>query len=506
MDFALILPPGQPRGEALIESLREAILSGRLCTGDRLPPTRTLAAQLGFSRGTVVAAYEELTGEGYCTARTGAGTFVAIHARGERRAPSGPVQLSAWGSRLAPPVGQPEDASPRWNFRAGAASGIFPSAAFSRALRRATARLAQLAGAGDPAGSPRLRAALAVYLAHARAVRASADDIVVVSGSQQGLDLVARLLVDPGETVVVEEPGYPRARAVFAALGARIVPVPIDSEGLRVDLLPSGGARLIYVTPSHQYPTGAVLAPERRLALLEWVARHDGWLLEDDYDSEFRYSGAPLPSVQGLDRAGRCLYLGSLSKLLHPALRVGYLVAPPALTAAAIAAKSTLDQATSPTVQEALADLFVAGEIERHLRWAGREYRARRAELIAACARHLPSGVRLWPVTGGLHAFLEAPNVDAAALQREAAARGVAYTDAAGSYHTPPSGTAAILWFSRIPRHEIEPGIAALGAALRAAEGPHQPLNSRRMRAISAVTSALPLLAVGAAESGFSRS
>ncbi|HEY7295927.1 MAG TPA: PLP-dependent aminotransferase family protein [Dehalococcoidia bacterium] len=482
MDFALILPSEGRRGERLVEALREAILGGRLAPGERLPPSRTLAAQLGVSRGTVVTAYEVLVSEGYCAARVGAGTFVAVASPPPREPlPATEPVLSGWGRRLAlpaesagtvgtaPPLAAPIPPPVRFDFRPGLASEFFPAEALGRALRRAAAYLGGEYSAGNPAGSPRLRAALAVHLAHARAVRATAEQVIVVSGSQQGIDLATRLLLDPGERVCLEEPCYPRARAVFEALGARLVPVPVDRDGLRCAALPVDGARMVYVTPSHQYPTGAVLAPERRLALIDWAQQHDAWLLEDDYDSEFRYSGPPLPAMQGMDRAGRCLYLGSLSKLVHPALRVGYLVVPPALVSTAVAAKSTLDQATSPAMQEALADLFEAGELERHLRRALRGYRARRARLLAALTAHLPAGVRFWPVMGGLHAFIEAPSADPARVHAEALARGVALNDATGCYQAPPAGARLILWFGRLPLERIEPGVAALAEALCAA-------------------------------------
>ncbi len=469
MDFALILPKDGPRTVRLVEALREAILGGRLNPGERLPPTRSLALQLSVSRGTVVEAYEELVSQGYCAARVGAGTFITVTAPTRGLSPAvPPAQLSAWGARLPSPPPETVAEEPiRFDFRAGLDRDTFPAAALGRALRRAAERLGGEYGTGAPAGSPRLRAALAAYLARARAVRTDPSQVIVVSGTQQGLDLAARLLLDPGDTVVVEDPGYPRALEVFRALGARLLPAPVDRDGLVVSMLPPGGARMVYVTPSHQYPTGAVLSPERRLALLSWAAEHDAWVVEDDYDSEFRYSGPPLPSLQGLDRSGRCLYLGSLSKTLHPALRAGYLVVPPALAAAAVAGKSTLDQATTPVVQEALADLFEAGEIERHLQRAARGYRARRARMLTAFAARLPADVHVWPVTGGLHAFLEIPAAAPAALQARLRAHGIAVIDAADYYQSPPDGTALVVWFSRITPDRIEPGVAALAAAIR---------------------------------------
>jgi GntR family transcriptional regulator/MocR family aminotransferase len=252
-------------------------------------------------------------------------------------------------------------------------------------------------------------------------------------------------------------------------LGARVCPVGVDAAGLRTDELPGAGIRLAYVTPSHQFPTGAVLAPERRLELLRWADSADAWVLEDDYDSEFRYGGPPLPCLQGLDRAGRCLYVGSLSKLLHPALRAGYLIVPPALVDAVTAAKNVLDQATTPLVQEALAELFESGEIERHLRRANRAYRARRARLLAALADTPLPGATVWPVTGGLHCFVELPDISPEALRRAADRHGIAFVDGGDCFGSPLAGSAMLLWFSRIAPEGIAPGIAALAGALAAA-------------------------------------
>jgi GntR family transcriptional regulator/MocR family aminotransferase len=331
--------------------------------------------------------------------------------------------------------------------------------------------MGEVPGAGDPAGSPRLRAALVAHLGRTRGLRADPSQVVVVSGSQQGLDLAARLLIDPGDRLCMEEPGYPRARRAFQAAGAAVLPVPVDAGGLATACLPDEPARLVYVTPSHQHPTGAVLAPERRLALLQWAEAHDTLILEDDYDSEFRYGGPPLPCLQGLDRSGRCIYVGSLSKLLHPVLRVGYLVVPPALVPAVVAAKQTLDQSTSMVMQEALADLFESGEIERHLRRAARAYRARRAHLLAALTATPLPGARVWPITGGLHTFIEIPHVTPAALRSVAESRGLGLAFGDDCYLEEQPGTRLILWFGRLPAAAIAPGIAALAAAVREGVG-----------------------------------
>jgi len=467
MDLALNVPIDAPRGRGLLDALREAILAGGLGSGTRLPSTRVLAAQLKVARGTVVAAYEDLVSEGYCEARVGAGTFVAVNPSPRRPTPvSTSARLSAWGARLMP---QPIDLSQtdvRYDFRSGLAREAFPHASLARALRRAVDRLVGESGAGDPAGSMRLRTALARHLGRTRGLRAGPEQVILVSGSQQGIDLATRLLIDPGDRACIEDPGYPRARAVFRALGAELMPVPIDDDGLRVDALPHAGANMVYVTPSHQYPTGTVLPPERRLALVDWAERHDAWILEDDYDSEFRYAGPPLPCLQGLDRAGRCLYVGSVSKLLHPALRVGYVIVPPTLLPAAVEAKRTLDQATTPLIQEALADLFESGEVERHLRRVLRLYRRRRAYLLAALAPGLGDGVRVWPVSGGLHLYVQIPDVAPDALQRCARSLRVAVTPAEDCWLEQPSGSHMILWFSRIPIAQMAAGVDALRRAI----------------------------------------
>jgi len=487
VDLALNLAGNGPRGRRLVDALREAILSGGLVTGTRLPSSRLLAGQLRIARGTVVAAYEELVSEGYCEARVGAGTFVAVTSPPRRLPPpAADARLSTWGRRLPVRPAFPESEHAPFDFRSGLAQQPFPDTALARALRRAAECITDAAGAGDPAGSLRLRQALVHHLGRTRGLRADPEQVIVVSGSQQGIDLATRLLLDPGDRACIEDPGYPRARAVFTALGAEILPVPVDSGGLITSALPADGARMVYVTPSHQYPTGAVLTPERRLALVDWAAQPDAWVLEDDYDSEFRYAGPPLPCLQGLDHAGRCLYVGSVSKLLHPALRAGYLVVPPALIPATIEAKRTLDQATTPLLQEALADLFETGEVERHLRRALRLYRRRRAHMLAALAGGLGPGVRIWPVSGGLHIYVEAPGIPGDAVLHEARRRGLALTDASDCRQHETAGTHLILWFSRIPIERLAAGIEALRAAFAAARQPVQHIApSERAAAVS---------------------
>ncbi|MFN8557894.1 MAG: PLP-dependent aminotransferase family protein [Dehalococcoidia bacterium] len=477
MDLPIILPPDGPRGVRLVVALREAILSGQLPPGARLPASRVLAAQLALSRGAVVGAYEELVSEGYCQARVGAGTLVApLDLAREGRAlyhaaapvsPAGP-RLSQWAQRLSVPSRRAASAPPvRYDFRHGVAADQYPAATLAAALRRAALTLQSAPPLGDPAGSPRLRRALAAHLGRSRGLRADPERMIIVSGSQQGLDLAVRLLLDPGDRVCVEDPGYARAHAVFRAAGATLTPVPVDHGGMTTASLPVEGARAAYVTPSHQYPTGAVLAPDRRLALLAWAERHQAWILEDDYDSEFRYGGPPLPCLQGLDRADRCLYLGSVSKPFTRRCALGT-SSSRGRWPIAVAAKEALDQATHRSFRRRSR---ISTKPAKSSATCGGGPRLPRPAGGAAGRLRLPATVRVWPVTGGLHAYIEAPDVAPAALLATAARHGLALADAHDGCLTSAHGARLIVWFSRVALEDIDAGVAALGAALREAAG-----------------------------------
>ncbi|MFB9968776.1 PLP-dependent aminotransferase family protein [Pseudoroseomonas cervicalis] len=276
----------------------------------------------------------------------------------------------------------------RVDFRYGdLAAADFPQAAWRRALDTALRPPGPRLHYDDPAGSPALRAALRDYLWRARGLRCAAAQILVVNGSQQGLDLCARLLLDPGEAVVMEEPGYVLAREAFQAVGARLCPVPVDAEGLVTGALPA--ARLAYTTPSHQFPLAGVLPAGRRRALLDWAARQDALVIEDDYDGEYRYGIAPIPPLQAMDAAGRVIYLGTLSKTLSPRLRLGYLVPPPGLAPLFARAKRLADRHAPLLEQEALAALIQGGALERHVRRLRRRHAERRAALLAALRAQL---------------------------------------------------------------------------------------------------------------------
>jgi GntR family transcriptional regulator/MocR family aminotransferase len=408
----LQLPAGEgTRTARLIAALREAVRSGRLPPGSRVPSTRALAHDLGLSRGVVVEAYDQLIAEGLLVARPGAGTTVAalIQPAAIRSGDPAPVPENAGSGLLAPlRPGVPDLAA-------------FPRAAWLRAYRAAlTAAPDAALGYGDPAGSAVLRAALAGYAGRVRAARCGADDLVVTGGVAQGLALLARVLVARGASaVLVEDPGSPQTRGQLAAHGLAPVPVPVDADGLVTGALPTGAALdrigAVLVTPAHQYPTGVVLAPARRAALLAWARSQGVLVIEDDYDAEFRYDREPVGCLQGSGPDVVALAT-SVSKALAPGLRLGWLVVPPAYRAAVVTAKHDADLGEAAPEQLAFAEFLRAGGYDRHLRRARLRYRRRRDALAGALAEALP-GTRVAGVAAGLHLVVELePDTDEAAV------------------------------------------------------------------------------------------
>ncbi|WP_433331043.1 PLP-dependent aminotransferase family protein [Spirillospora sp. CA-294931] len=473
-------PGGRRRDLAarIYRQLLEAILDGRLRPGERLPPTRELAQRLKVARNTVAVAYERLTAEGLLVARVGAGTFVGaapIRRASGRTAPTGSdVRPRAIWRSVAPPV--PSIRPPVYDFRVGTPdASLFPLATWRRLvaaeLRVATIRSADY---GDPAGHPGLREAIARYTGISRAVRARADDVLVTNGAQQALDLVGRVMIDPGDIVAMEEPGYPPARELFRSLGARVVPVPVDDQGLEVEALPPG-SRLVYVTPSHQFPTGTPMPLARRAALLDWAARHDAVIVEDDYDSEFRFSDRPLEPLQSLDRTGRVIYVGTFSKTLLPMLRIGFLVAPASLQPALHAAKQLTDWHGDHVAQAALARFIDSGELPRHIRKATRIY-AERHELIVTTLRDaFTDWLAPVPSAAGLHLCARLhPDIaiDITALLERTASHAVAenlsgYCAAENTHHQ-----GLVFGYGAIPTELIEPGLEVFVNAFRDSPAP----------------------------------
>ncbi|MFF0577376.1 MocR-like pyridoxine biosynthesis transcription factor PdxR [Streptosporangium saharense] len=445
----------------IYRQLREAILDGRLRPGERLPPSRELARRLDVSRNTVCAAYERLTAEGFLTARVGAGTFVTPEPT------PGPVRRGAPAGRGVRPRAfwdtLPGDAEipappPRYDFRIGRPDGeLFPLATWRRLLAaELRASTVRASGYGEPAGHPALREAVARHVGLSRSVRAEAGDVLITQGAQQALYLVGRVLVEPGDRVAVEEPGYPPARLLFASLGARVSGVPVDEEGLVVDALPAD-ARLVYVTPSHQFPLGTPMSPARRAALLDWAVRHDAVIVEDDYDSEFRFGQRPLDPLQSLDRDGRVVYVGTFSKTLLPMLRLGFLVAPASLRTALRAARRLTDWHGDHAAQAALARFIDSGELSRHVRKASRVYGERRERVLAG----LDGWLDPVPSFAGLHLCVHLEEHAEEVLER-ARLLGIAVEDLT-AYHAEGEGRPGlVLGYGAIPAERVAEGLRLL--------------------------------------------
>ena len=397
-----------PRGhrDGIYRQIRAAILDGRIRPGEALPPTRELAQRLAVSRTTVSAAYDRLTAEGFLTGRVGAGTFATAGppSRPEPRTDdlAGVRPLPGWDAVPAPPA--PFAPAPEFDFRPGVPDLTrFPFDTWRRLVtQRLRAGQADLMTYGDPQGHPELRSEIARHIGVSRDVRASARQVVVTAGAQQTTDLVARVLLRPGDVAAVEDPGYPPPRLVLGALGVRATPVPVDDEGIVVGAIPAG-TRLVYVTPSHQYPLGLAMSLERRLELLDWAERADAVLVEDDYDTEFRYTGRPLEPLHSLDSRGRVVYVGSFSKVLSPALRLGFLVAPPSLIPALIKAKYLTDWHAPNVEQAALAAFMAEGGFARHVRRMRKVYRERHELLSGLLTRDFADVLTPLPSTAGLH-------------------------------------------------------------------------------------------------------
>jgi GntR family transcriptional regulator/MocR family aminotransferase len=458
-----------PLQRQIYDGWRQAILSGRFRGGDRVPSTREHAAALGVSRVTVTAAYDQLVGEGYFEPVTGSGTFIARELpdypamqRAGRSAPAAaPLRLSAYARRLEGRSSR-QPAAPGEIDLSGAGPDLdyFPFAEWRRLLLRQLRRLQERAARGreQPAGDDRLRREIAAYLGRSRGVQCGAEQVVVTNGSQQALDLCLRVLVDPGDPVAIEDPGYPGIRLLAAAHGASIQAVRVDDEGLRVTEL-SDAARVVHVTPSHQFPTGVSLSLRRRLELLEWAASRGAVVLEDDYDSEYRYSGPPLPALQGLKDGAPVVYAGTFSNVMFPGLRIGYVVVPRTLIAPFTRAKHLLDRYTPTLEQRALADFMSEGHLERHVRRMRRLYKRRREVLIAALDRHFGRNASVRGDAAGMHLLVRFAPRD---MTRRAERRGVRLISADPYYMSDKSPNEFIISFSAAGERVLAEGIKRL--------------------------------------------
>jgi GntR family transcriptional regulator/MocR family aminotransferase len=476
-----------PLHQQLYTHLQRAILSGDLKPGTRLPSTRALSIQLNISRNTVLNAYQQLIAEGYLDGRVGHGTFVAqivpdhlltapqprdlvetFSAEPDKPQFSEQARRQLSVPRMPMPTPDEPVVSAR-PFRFGVpALQDFPYKLWSRLLIRQARNLPASAFPYQPAaGYLPLREAIAAHAMVSRGVHCTAEQIIIVSGVQGGLDLAARLLINAGDPVWMEDPGYLKARGAFLGSGAKIIPVSVDQQGLVVEagVARAPGARLAYLTPSHQFPLGVTLSLARRLALLDWARRADAYIVEDDYDSEYHYTRRPLPALQGLDQNGRVIYVGTFSKVLFPALRIGYLILPPPLVEAFRTVRNLIDTHPPMLEQAVLADFIVEGHFARHLRKMRSLYAERRAAILQA-AREI--NLEIHPPEAGMHCVAWLPDgMDVLALVRKAAAdQGVDIAPISHFSIEPLARDGILLGYSEYSVEQIQEGMRRLAIAM----------------------------------------
>lgn len=467
-----LLKKGEPLFRQVYRSLRQSIVSGAFPSGHRLPSTRDLAEQLKISRTVVLLSYELLLAEGFVVGRGGSGTYVASGLSAgpsTKRKKSVALPLSRFGSSAAEAAASTSvpgrrTAPLRYDFVWRSDMETFPFEAWRRILlRQARAASIRAHDYGPAAGTLALRQSIAAHLRRSRAVVCDASEVIIVNGSQQALDLIARVLLERGDLAAVEDPQYQGTREVLHAAGAKLRPVPVDADGLNPAKLPAQGARLVFVTPSHQFPTGTILPLSRRLALLDWARRKNAVIVEDDYDGEFHYAGRPLESLQGLDPEGRIIYVGTFSRTIFPALRIGYLIAPKSLAPAFTAAKWLSDRHSATLEQQTLAEFIDSGMYERHLRRLRRRNTSRRAALLEAIHKYLGHRVQMTGDGAGVHVVLWLGHrVSENAIIEKAAARGVGVYGVSRYFLKQPPRPGLMLGYSRLKEHEIRDGIRQL--------------------------------------------
>jgi len=464
--------------QQIYQAIRSAILDGRLRPGARLPSTRDMAADLGVSRNTVLIAFEMLVSEGYLESRVGAGTRVSAAL---------PDDLSRAAAGRAGARSRPELAS-RTKLLAGALTDasrgvpgpfspgvppidLFPFRIWNQILGKYWRQSPlEIFGYDEDGGYGPLREAIASHVTLSRGVRCDAERVIIVGGAQQGIDLASRVLVDPGDAVWMEDPGYRGARGVFQGAGARVVPIPVDREGIdpavAIDLEPE--ARVAYVTPSHQYPVGVTMSLPRRLALLEWARDTRGWIIEDDYDSEYRYATRPLSALQGLDEDDRVVYVGTLNKVLVPAVRIGFVVPPRDLLPAFREARIIAGRATSSVIQAALAEFIDEGHLGRHIRKLRKMLRQRMEALAAEIERQLRGVVEIERPDAGMHlvAWLP-PGMDDRRVSARAREAGID-APALSSYAVRKlSRGGLVLGYGTVPPFRMRSAVRTLASVIR---------------------------------------
>lgn len=483
MEFTLLLDPQSPVPyyQQIYAALRQKILTGQLAPRQRLPSTRALAQSLGVSRATATQSYDQLLSEGYLQTVVGSGTYVGdqlpealLHAPGTEPVPSespSSLMLSAYGQRLAEVAAGPgPEPNTPISFRYGRpALDQVPLGIWRQLLSRHCRRADWLDYATDPMGYEPLRQAIATYLTQARAVQCHPNQILITNGTQQALSLATQLLVSPGDTVALEEPSYLSARRIFASQGAKLHPILVDGEGMDVDTLArlTDPIRLVYVTPSHQFPTGAVLSLPRRLALLAWAQRQGALILEDDYDSEYRYGGRPIPALQGLGSGQSVLYLGTFSKVLFPSLRIGYMVLPLALVPIFSRAKWLADRQVPTLEQAVLADFIAEGHLERHIRRMRSLYDQRRQAMVTALQTYFGARATILGENAGLHMMVRfQTTIPDADLIVRAEQVGVGLISAAPQYLGDSPGHEFIFSYTELDEGAIATGMKKLASII----------------------------------------
>lgn len=466
-------------GRQLAQRLRDAIANGELKPGERLPSTRTLAKSLGVARGTVVEVFGQLTAEGYLNAKVGAGTSVAMALGDGPLMPSPRVGVRRIdpGSPLPPAtarlaaVARTLVPQPPVPFAVAVpAGGIAPDDTWRRLGNRIRAsRRAAPASYADSFGLPELRVAIAAYVRRARAVHCEMENIVITSGTQQGLYMAGRVLLSQGDPVWAENPAYPGLTAVLDDLGVQTHRVPVDEHGLNVEqgVAINPNARAAFVTPSHQYPVGMPMSMARRQALLTWAEQTNAWIVEDDYDSELRYAGHPFPAMQGLNPA-RVIYLGTFSKVLFPSLRLGYLIAPAPLIEAFAGARAIIDRHSPLTDQHVLASYMQEGFFEAHVRRIRNLYAERRSVLLEALATSLPPGWTIQHCDQGMHIVVWLPDgVDDVEIATRLHAAGIVTRAISPMYAAQNGRRGLMLGFGGFPAEELREAVMRLGSLVR---------------------------------------
>jgi GntR family transcriptional regulator/MocR family aminotransferase len=451
--------------QQLSEQLRRAILDGWIAAGTRLPSTRTLAKALGVSRTVTSTAYDELFAEGYLEGRHGSGTYVREDLpplpRLTRPEPNTPPR---WLTKASPLPHELPISPQAIAFRMGIPSvSLLPPRIWRESWRTASAQLPP-DNYGPTNGDPALRAEIAAYLGRSRGIACTPEDILITAGATHAFELILRATISVGDYIGFEEPGYPSAQQSVLDREGRILPVPVDDDGMQVERLPHGPAAplLVYTTPSHQYPLGTRLSVSRRLALLTWAQANDSLIVEDDYDSEFRFDASPLPALASLDKAGRVAYIGTFSKVLTPALRIGYLVAPPRLCERIRQIQYLTNEQVSWPPQQMLADFIAHGHLDRHIRRMRHQY-AQKRQIVAQTLAGIAHLACLRGLEAGLHVYLElGGSISATHVADLARQRNVIVTPLDGYYLGPPDRSGLVLGYASLEIPDIIRGITIL--------------------------------------------